>query len=473
MFERYLTESRCTGHDPSQSTLTAFITSSTGDTYGKNHPAQTKFSESLLYNLIVACGLPLSIVEQSAFRTFVNDVNPKLSIPSRQHLTYKMLPQLVEKTRIALKRTLDSAKHVALTVDIWTDRSAHSFLAITAHTFVMFKPLSSLLTITSFTGSHTGARIAEEIDRAITDNNLEGKISYIVTDNASNMKRAMEVLKDMQEDNVDTVADEGTLDDETFWEDIQGQDAVDVQHTIDKQCSVRLACFAHSLQLVIKDGLEKLTAVGVRGMMAKCSKLCSLVHQSAIFHEAFERQFGTGRSLPKPNDTRWNSTFRHLLSIANLDQVALASLLREQNQIHLTLTAKEFAILQELVDILQPFMEATDLTQGDQYPTIGCVVPSVVALDGCLVEMMSKAIHHTALVRVLHESLRSRFSGLFQRLKIIAITDGESVAKQFGDTIYPLASLVDPSYGLLWMEDYPGTAESKQLLKDEIIGMLR
>jgi len=95
-------------------------------------------------------------------------------------------------------------------------------------------------------------RIAEEIDNSITDNNLAGKISFIVTDNASNMKRALDVLRGLQ-DTVDTSqtandhADEVVVDDDTVWENLDGQDDVEVSQAIDKQCSVRLSCFAHSL----------------------------------------------------------------------------------------------------------------------------------------------------------------------------------------------------------------------------------
>lgn len=460
--------------DPTQLSIASmFGGDRPSDAYGPKHPQQIKCNESLVSNLIVSCGIAISVVEKPAFRAFKADINPKLVLPSRQHITYKMLPKLADRTRATLQKVLDSSKHVALTLDIWTDRSTHSFLAITAHTFVACTPLSCLLTFASFTGSHTGARIAEEIDRSITDNRLEGKVSFIVTDNASNMKRAIEVLKDVQETSEvpgESNADEGVLDDETMWEDMEEQDNVDIQQTIDRQCSARLACFAHTLQLVVKDGLAKLTAAGVRLMMGKCTKLCNLVHQSALFRDAFECKFGQGRSLAKANDTRWNSTFRHLVSVADLDQVELAALLREQSQMNLIITPKEYAMLQELIDILQPFLEATDLTQGEKYPTIGCVVPSVIALDSCLLDMLSKAVHHVPTVRTLHESLRRRFLGLFQRLRIVLMEEGESQNDAFGSFVYPMASVLDPSYGFLWLEDHPGSPDVKQQMKDEIIG---
>ncbi len=329
-------------------------------------------------------------------------------------------------------------------------------------------PLSFLITFANFRGSHTGSRIAEEIDKSITEKKLEGKVKYIVTDNASNMKRAFDVLKELHGETDMAVAtdqtepDEGVLDDESLWQDLADDDSRVVNQAIEGQCATRLPCFAHTLQLVVKDGLAKLTSAPVRLVTAKCSKLCNLVHQSALFKDAFEQKFGNGRSLPKANDTRWNSTYRHLSAIAKLDHVILAALLREQNQQHLLMTPKELAILQELVEILQPFAEVTDLTQGENNPTIGCIV----ALHSYLVEMIERSVHHTLVIRTLKESFCRRFLGLLQVLLIIPSDDSglrraTSNGNTFGSMLYAVASLLDPSYGLLWIDDHPGSVDVK------------
>lgn len=484
----------------SQSTMMSFVEKQDPDTFGPNHPQQVKFVESLAENMIVGCGLPISVVEHPQFKSFIQDLNPKLSIPTRQSLTYKILPQLAERKRKILLKTLNEAEHIALTMDIWTDRSCHSFLAITAHTFLNCTPTSGLLTFCSFSGSHTGVRIAAEIKKALEENHLEGKVSVMVTDNASNMKRAFDVLKELQlqqtdaeldddhgeqDEEDDEEADEGVLDDDTVWEDVEEEERIN--QLVSKHFTSRLPCFAHSIQLVVKDGLAKLTSSAVRRLNAKCTKLCNMVHQSAVFRDAFEAEFGAGRSLPRANDTRWNSMFYHMQSIANLDTTKLTCLLRTQNQQRLVITKKERDILLELLEILQPFADATDLTQGDSYPTIGCIIPSVVSLDNCLLDMSTRAVHHGAIVKALRESLRRRFEGLFQRIKILPIAvNVEPADATFGSEIYPLASLLDPSYGLLWLDDHAVLWKEShvdlvdvnervkavtQEIKDHIIGM--
>lgn len=79
---------------------------------------------------------------------------------------------------------------------------------------------------------------------------------------------------------------------------------------------VRLSCFAHSLQLVVKDGMRQLASA--RLIMAKCCKMSSFVHQSFLFRGEFEKVFGVGRTLPDANATRWSSLFQQLSAVCNL-----------------------------------------------------------------------------------------------------------------------------------------------------------
>ena len=56
------------------------------------------------------------------------------------------------------------------------------------------------------------------------------------------------------------------------------------------------------------------------------------------------------------------------------------TVLNDSSQTCLILLKKELSQLQELIQILQRFAEATDLTQGDSVVTISCVLPVVLSL---------------------------------------------------------------------------------------------
>ena len=119
----------------------------------------------------------------------------------------------------------------------------------------------------AFEGSHTGSRIADALESTISQFGIQQKIQTVITDNAANMKNALSVFLESS-DSSDT-----TLDDPALWEDESGSEAVEVLG----DDTEHLACFAHSLQLVVHDGLSSISGFH-QAVISKCSKLASLTH---------------------------------------------------------------------------------------------------------------------------------------------------------------------------------------------------
>ena len=115
-------------------------------------------------------------------------------------------------------------------------------------------------------------------------------------------------------------------------------------------------------------------------MVCKLQSMQEIADDKCWCDISFEAAVGCGRSIPSANDTRWNSTFKQLNAILMLDQSKINSVLKETGHDHLIMTNKELNQINELVQILSPFSEATDLTQGDKMVTISCVVPVILSL---------------------------------------------------------------------------------------------
>jgi hypothetical protein len=112
--------------------------------------------------------------------------------------------------------------------------------------------------------------------------------------------------------------------------------------------------------------------------------------------------------------------------------------------------------------------QVTELIQGDQYATIGCVVPSLVALHKLLASLQKSAKYLSSLIRQLLDSLGSRFSGLYEN---ISMPFKANKARPFGEKVYLLAAVLDPNYGYIWLDvDHPGTDLTKASLKQTITG---
>lgn len=465
--------------DPAQPSARDFFGSSSSIPvlYPASHYKQKQLTASLVENIIVKCCLPVSLVDNEHFKAFLMAIDPSFKCPCRQTVTSVIIPQMLESKQRDISELLKTVRNACLTVDIWTDRRMHSFIGITVHAYNedTGSLITKLLTFRAFKGSHTGQRISEAIEAAIVENNLQNKVQFVVTDNASNMRKALTFMFPSLKEAVEGVLyetgeedgledDEAAVGDFSLWEDIVSQDVDNALLGLGE----RIPCFAHSVQLVVRDGLQKIGSV--RQAIAKCSKLASIVHQSSLFCSTFQEVFGQ-RSIPSTNDTRWNSTYIHLRAIVNLDQAKLIEVLKKTSQMNLALSNKDILQLQELLEILEPFAECTDLTQGDQHVTISCVVPVLVSLNKILAEKTLNVKFHSVIVRELHHNLWQRFCGIYNRLSIAppaGLVPDRKKDLGFNSSVFVLAAALDPQHGFLWLADHPGTNDQKLELKNQI-----
>ena len=342
--------------------------------YSTRHPRQTAITNSIVSDLVVQCSPPLSLVENVHFRHFLHIMDPKYTPVARSTLSAKMIPHLVETTKARLSEQLENVSYVSITVDIWTDRLMRAYFGCTVH-FIdyikMTEPIlsSSLLCCERFMGSHTGEKIAEFLLKLVDEYKIKHKIMFVLSDNAANMRKAFRLaFPETQETDAgseeDDDSEETDADNSEIWNDLDEQNQSEIESALNTLSTTRrLACFAHTEQLVmVSDGLKETRSM--RSLIAKCSKLSTMLHTSSTFKDKFEATFGAQASIPSDNVTRWHSTLRQLKSIVELGQQKLASVLRDCGHDNLLFTSRESAQLEELVCVLSPFKEATDLTQG-------------------------------------------------------------------------------------------------------------
>ncbi|CAF4281520.1 unnamed protein product, partial [Adineta steineri] len=75
--------------------------------YASTDPRQFKLTESIVKDLIIECGLPVSLIDQNGFKNFMQTVDPIYSLLSRRQLTYDKLPKLYDKMIMKLKLNTD------------------------------------------------------------------------------------------------------------------------------------------------------------------------------------------------------------------------------------------------------------------------------------------------------------------------------------------------------------------------------
>ncbi|XP_053288247.1 uncharacterized protein LOC128449211 [Pleuronectes platessa] len=270
---------------------------------------------------------------------------------------------------------------------------------------------------------------------------MKKKVDHIICDNAANMKKAFSTCFPGQEDEDDD------HDDFNIWNNLTVEEQERFENVLSAKSQTRLQCFAHTLQLTIGDGLKDTKIISAA--LSKASRLSSLLHTSTTFKDKFEMEFGQ-RGIPASVTTRWNSTLRQLKSVLNCDQLKLSAVLEDAGHKETVFTAREWSQIRELVDVLQPFGEATDLTQGEKIVTISAVVPCILSLNHHLENQKERVHYMGGLIRSLQESLQRRFRGIFVHVRM-ADDQSDGATLPFSDPLYLKAALLDPSFGTMWL----------------------
>ncbi|KAK0155272.1 Zinc finger BED domain-containing protein 4 [Merluccius polli] len=163
-------------------------------------------------------------------------------------------------------------------------------------------------------------------------------------------------------------------------------------------------------------------------LISRARKLVNAVRKSSVANEAMIKK--CGKTLVRDCSTRWNSTFDMLRRLLEI-RTEVNQVLEELNMD--TLLTSDWAKLENMVKLLEPFAIHTDQLQSDSQ-SLSQVVPCLLNLEAHL-QMTTAA--GKQLVQVLLKSLRDRFA---------AILSPDS--PQF-DATPAAACLLDPSVSLI------------------------
>ncbi|CAF4508511.1 unnamed protein product, partial [Didymodactylos carnosus] len=239
-------------------------------------------------------------------------------------------------------------------------------------------------------GRHTAINILNEFNKVIKFYELESKLVRIVTDNASNNTAAFDNIRlpgfdeyfnedgdvhdsDDEEDNQQSNhKDELTKDKSEKNSSIDDLPDNDFSYfaNISTNEHLRIPCFAHTLQLVVHDGLNN--SKSSTTALAKVAAIAKFSHKSSIFTDRLEN---IKLSIPTANETRWNSQFYTLKAVYNIPHGELNMILNDLKKPELILSSTDKTVLMEFIQLLELFEEATMDAQGENHATISCVAP--------------------------------------------------------------------------------------------------
>lgn len=366
--------------------------------WGKDSREALQRDEKLV-NLMVRSGVPMRLVHDPDFVDFCKVLDPKYEVPGVTRLNAKV-KKAFHVSITAVKQALASARMVTVGMDIWTKKGySASFLGISASFFhpVLKKALHLVLNLHSVQHPHTGRMIAELLQKTLDEWRIDQrKILMIVTDNGSNMVKA---VKEMKTTAASASTNESSGDDSTDEESADDLDTEEIE-ICEMLCDTsykRLSCLAHGIQLVVKT-MDKST--WFTASMSQARGIVSSIRVSSVATQMLIAK--AGKTVIPDCPTRWSSSFlliRRLLELKGPISEVFEEL-RWDN-----LLASEWAKLDDIRAILQPFAEHTNSIQTDVL-SLSNVVPVILDLKCHL----DDADLNLILCRALQQAMDSRFS---------------------------------------------------------------
>ncbi|GBB86930.1 hypothetical protein RclHR1_13390002 [Rhizophagus clarus] len=151
--------------------------------------AEQNKAELLFAQAVYQCGLFLSLPELEPIKIFFQKLCPYFKLPSRKALSTTLLDKVYEDIKNEVKDLINSANYICLISDGWSNMLQEHW---TNYLITTPRPVF-------FSAHQTGEirqteeNIAANIDKVISQID-HSKLSAIITDNASSMKKAWKLL---------------------------------------------------------------------------------------------------------------------------------------------------------------------------------------------------------------------------------------------------------------------------------------
>ena len=188
------------------------------------------------------------------------------------------ISQFYGKLVSEMQKKIDSLSHFSLCIDFWS-KNTTGFLGITLNFLNGKKMNSMLLTLKQVDFPHTCQVVLLETNNALECWKIQGvedpRITYILTDNGSNMVKAYSEIGGLLANPNDPSQPANYIDSDTFEfdefdsDDECDSDGDDLQNMYPK----RLPCVAHCINDTIKTSIQG----SVRAKIDRCSEMVNLL----------------------------------------------------------------------------------------------------------------------------------------------------------------------------------------------------
>uniref|UniRef100_A0A3Q1EVB9 HAT C-terminal dimerisation domain-containing protein n=1 Tax=Acanthochromis polyacanthus TaxID=80966 RepID=A0A3Q1EVB9_9TELE len=359
--------------------------------WGNNDPRSKKF-DKMIVEMIATDNQPFTVVDDIGFRRVLQHAEPRYNFKSEKYYRTTVLEDIYNKVQEHIQELVSSKDKevepfLSFTTDCWSG-DTESLMSLTCH-FINeeWKRQQVVLNVKAMTGSHTGEYISEMFLAMLEQWHIPlERVFLVLRDSGANMVKGLKLAE---------VPD--------------------------------LSCSAHTLQLVINEGLASQRAIV--DIIAKL-KHCATHFNHSILAKQRLQKIQSDLGLPLHNilqdvPTRWNSTLHMMQRM--LEQKRALNVYGGEYGKFTTLSADQWELVSNTIDTLAPFEEVT-LEMSHSESSISCIIPSIAVLKMILRAEGPSTRGIKTLRQTMLQSLERRF------------------AKMEDSKILVLSTLLDPRY---------------------------
>uniref|UniRef100_UPI00358FB429 uncharacterized protein n=2 Tax=Myxine glutinosa TaxID=7769 RepID=UPI00358FB429 len=373
---------------------------------------RSKRLDTLITEMIATDNQPFPVVSDVGFQRLLSVAEPKYSLKSDKYYCTEMLhsvhTNIVERIKTLISPE-NAGPHMSFTTDCWSGVS-ESLMSLTCH-FIDddWQRKQVVLNVKAMYGSHTGDYISEQFIGMLNQWDISReRVVLVLRDTGANLVKGMR-LSEMP----------------------------------------GFSCSAHTLQLVVNDGITNQRAVGdIISVLMRCATHfnhsgLAKKHLRAIQEELGLPLNGIIQAVP----THWNSILHMLQRM--LEQKLALNLYAEEHGHFASPSADQWNIISNLIETLVPIEEVT-LEMSKSEASASCIIPSIAVLKILLQAEGPSTRGIKTLRQTMLESLNKRFSKIEETKCLV------------------LASLLDPRYKRHAFSSDGTLNKAKEWLKEEV-----
>nr|XP_010966588.1 E3 SUMO-protein ligase ZBED1 [Camelus bactrianus] len=287
---------------------------------------------------------PASIVDEPTFKVLLRTAEPRYELPSRKFFCSKAIPERYGAVRDAVLKELADAACCGISTDLWRSESQNrTYVTLAAHFLGGGGGTPHCLSVGSRclkTFEVPEDNAAETITRVLYETFIEWGVSSKVfgatTDGGKDVAKACSLL----------------------------------------DIAVQMPCLGHTFDAGIQQAFQ-LPKLGA--LLARCRRLVEYFQQSTVamymLYQKQTQQRAAPCMLVSNRVPGWGSTLAMLQRLKEQQFAVAGVLLEDSNNHHLMLEAAEWATIEGLVDLLQPFQQVAEMLSASRYPSISMVKP--------------------------------------------------------------------------------------------------